>query len=542
MMRRSASSLGALLLVGALTVVVTWPQANHMGSHLVEHQDAYFSIWRTSWIAHALANAPTQLFNPNIFYPAKGTLAFSDAMLLPGLVATPFHWASVSPVLIYNTLLLAGFIGSGLGMFVLVKHLTGATGPALVSAAAFTMAPYRLEHIMHLELQWAMWVPLTWWALHRTVEEQSQRFGALAGFLFALQALSCVYYSAFLGATLLVVVPVLLVVNARRAPGAIRPLAVALGVAVLIAAPYVWMYVQAGRAVGLRHLEEVTQYSAQPISYFAASASSWLWGWTADRWGASELRLFPGITVLALAVVSVTSGLRRWVVLHALVALLAFQLSLGANGVGYQWLLDHVTPLRGLRAMARCGIVTSAALAVLAGLGAHALVDRGRRLSRRPILAMAGIIGLMVIDLSNRPLALRSGDIIKPSDVYKVIRSAGPGVVLELPVPKLDQLPGWEAFYSVWSTSHWHPLVNGYSGYYPPDYMQTLIRMGSFPNEASMARLRAHHVRYIVVHSAFMERDKFTRLMLLMATQKEFRPWGTYKDPVGNAVLFVMEP
>lgn len=542
MMRRSASTLGALVFVGALTAFVTWPQANRMGSHLVEHQDTYFSIWRTSWIAHALANAPAQLFNTNIFYPTKGTLAFSDAMLLQGLIATPFHWARVSPVLIYNTLLLLGFIGSGVGMFCLVKHLTGATKPALVSAAAFTMAPYRLEHIMHLELQWAMWVPLTWWALHRTVEEQSWRFGALAGLLFALQAVSCVYYSVYLGATLLVVVPVLLAVNARRAPGAILPLAVALGVAAVVAGPYVWMYVEAGRTVGLRGLGEVAKYSAQPASYFATSASSWLWGWTADRWGDSELRLFPGMTVLALAAVSVTSRLRWWVLLYALVALLAFQLSLGVNGAGYHWLLDHVAPLRGLRATARCGIITSAALAVLAGLGARALFDRWPGFSRRPNLATTLILGLMAIDLSNRPLALRSGDIIKPSDVYKVIRSTGPGVVLELPLPRPDQLPGQEAFYSVWSTSHWHPLVNGYSGYFPPDYMQTLIRMESFPDDASMARLRAHHVRYIVVHRDFMEPDKFTRLMLRMATQKELRPWGTYRDPVGSAVLFVMEP
>lgn len=542
MMRENASIAGVLALVTALTAFGTWPQAGRMASHLVEHQDAYFSIWRTSWIAHALATAPGRLFDTNIFHPAKGTLAYSDAMLLQGLLAAPFHWAAVSPVLIYNALLLAGFVGSGLAMFVLARHLTGRVGPALVSAAAFTMAPYRFEHIMHLELQWAMGVPLTWWAVHRTVAEQSWRFGALAGVFFALQALSCVYYSVFLGATLLVVVPGLLLLSGRRAPGAAGPLTVALIAATVLTLPYAWMYMEAGRTVGVRNLGELAEYSARPISYAATSASSWLWGWTADRWGGPELRLFPGLTVVALALVSVTSPLRRWVVLYGLVAVLAFQLSLGLNGAGYPWLLEHVPPLRGLRALARFGIITSAAMALLAGLGAHALIDRGRRLERRAALAATVILALMTVDLANRPLALRHGGIVQPSDVYKVIRSAGPGVVLELPMPRVHQLPGWEAFYSVWSTSHWHPLVNGYSGYYPPDYLQTLIRMESFPNEAAMNRLRAHDVRYVVVHRGFMEPGAFTNLMLRMATEKRFRPWGTYKDPVGDAVLFVLEP
>ena len=541
-MRPIVRLAGAALFVTALTAFVTWPQIGRLSSHLVEHQDSYFSIWRTSWIAHALITSPLDLFNANIFYPARGTLAYSDAVLLEGLLAAPLHWSHVSPVLIYNLALLAGFVGSGIGMFVLARYVTGATGPALVSAAAFTLAPYRIEHIMHLELQWAMWVPLTWWALHRAVADSSWRYGVLAGVFFGLQALSCVYYSVFLALTLVVFVPLILVYAGRNATGAIKPLALAFVVATVVAGPYVWMYASAGQAVGLRGINEVTKYSAQPISYLATSASNIVWGWTADRWGDSELRLSPGLIVYVLALISITGRSRKWVLLYGLTALLAFELSLGVNGIGYHWLLEHLSPLRGLRAMARFGMLTSCALAMLAGLGAQALIERGGRLSQHQGAAMGAILALMLIDCANRPLPLGSGDIIKPSDVYKVVRSGGPGVVLELPVPHMNELPGFEAFYSVWSVSHWHPLVNGYSGYFPPDYAQTLVRMEAFPSDAAMARLRAHNVRYIIVHNAFMAPEKFTALMLRMATQKEFRPWGTFRDPVGTSTLFVMEP
>ena len=119
--------------------------------------------------------------------------------------------------------------------------------------------------------------------------------------------------------------------------------------------------------------------------------------------------------------------------------------------------------------------------------------------------------------------------------IYRVLRSAEPGVVLELPMPAADRLPGNEASYLMWSTWHWHPLVNGYSGYYPPDYLRTLDRMRSFPDDAALDRLRALSVRYIVVHRDLMEQHAYSALMLRMATRPELKPWGQYQDPVGNA-------
>ena len=137
MTRRLSGVPGAALLVTALAVMVTWPQARLLSSHAAAHHDAYFSMWRLGWIAHALTTSPRQLFDANIFHPSPHTLAYSDATLLEGVIGAPLLWAGAPPVLVYNLLLLAGFIGSGVGMFVLARHLTSGTGPALVAAAVF---------------------------------------------------------------------------------------------------------------------------------------------------------------------------------------------------------------------------------------------------------------------------------------------------------------------------------------------------------------------------------------------------------------------
>ena len=97
MSRRLSGIAGATLVVTALSVFVTWPQALFLSSRLAAHHDAYFSIWRIAWIAHALATSPLTIFDANIFHPATATLAYSDATMLEGLEGAPLLWAGLPP-------------------------------------------------------------------------------------------------------------------------------------------------------------------------------------------------------------------------------------------------------------------------------------------------------------------------------------------------------------------------------------------------------------------------------------------------------------
>jgi hypothetical protein len=538
-MRSAFNGLGAILFAIGLAVFVTWPQALHMGTSIFSHHDPYFSIWRIAWIAHALVTSPFHLFDANIFYPAKDTLAYSDATLLEGLLGAPFLWMHVSPVLVYNVLFLTGFVGSAIAMFVLARHVTGAAGPALVAAAVFTMAPYRLEHVMHLELQWAMFVPLTFWAMHRAIDDRSWRFGVLAGIGIWLQLLSCVYYGVFLAILLVAFVPLLILLSGRRGIAALPGIAVGAVVAIALSLPYLWPYLSASRAVGGRDLVEIARYSAHPRNYLSATSLSLLWGWTSDRWGDRELRLYPGIVAVLLSLFSISNRSWRWTILYAAIALFAVDLSFGINGVAYRWFSDHVGALRGFRSASRFAMLAMCAVAMLAALGTQAIVERRLFMSRTAIV-VPFILALLFIDYAHRPMPLSRED-LGTADLYKVIRSGDPGVVMELPVATPDRLPGWDVIYAFWSISHWHPLVNGYSGYHPADYLQTLMAMRTFPDNASIARLQAHDVHYVVLHRAYYEPEPYTQLLLRIAVRPELRSWGTYKDPIGIADVFLLE-
>src|SRR6185295_18715759 len=151
----------------------------------------------------------------NTFFPEPRTLAYSDSMVVPGLMAAPLVWLGVHQLLTTNLLLLSGFFFSGAAMFLLVWSLTRHVPAALVAGFVFAFLPYRFMHYAHLELQMAQWMPLCLWALHRTITRGRLVDGLLTGLFLALQTLSSWYYGIFL-ATYLVPVGVVLLAGSGR--------------------------------------------------------------------------------------------------------------------------------------------------------------------------------------------------------------------------------------------------------------------------------------------------------------------------------------
>ena len=536
---------GAAVAIFAMTIFVTWPQALHMGSSVAAHQDPEFSIWRLAWIAHALVSDPRRLFSANIFYPAPGTLTYSDATLFEGFIAAPLFWAHVSPFLIYNLLLLGGFAASGVAVFVLARHLTGAFLPALIAAAVFTMAPYRIEHFMHLELQWAMWIPLTFFALHRVLETagaQRRRYGLLTGLCLWLQVVSCVYYGVFLTMAVGMFLLVMAIWRPREVVAAAPALILGGVLLAFLTAPYLWAYVRTAQAMGLRDITEIATYSGRLSSYFAAPGQNWLRGTTVL---APEVNLFLGWTAMALALAALAHRSRSVTVTYVAIASFSVVASLGMNTPVYARFVRAIPGLQGLRAPSRFSIVVCCAVAVLAAFGAQVVFEKLRsRLTRWHAMVLPALLLLLCVEYANTGMNLMdlSRWAAAQPTVYRAMSSAGPGAVAELPMPTPDTLPGQDTDYELFSLEHWHPLVNGYSGYYPPAYVRTLALMRSFPDEASIERLQALGVRYVIVHCAFFKtQDSCGRLLSRMGARSELSPYGKFTDAEGPAYLFVLK-
>lgn len=522
--------LAAVALLSALTVIMTWPAALHLTTRVPGHDDPLFSIWRLSWIAHALPHDPRHLFDANIFSPHLYTLAYSDAMLFEGIVAAPFIWAGMNPVLVYNLMFFAGIVSSGAGMFVLVRYLTGDLDAALVSAAVFTLAPYRIEHFIHLELQWTVWMPLTLWALHRTFDEGRLTFGVLTGLFLWLQLISCVYYGAFLGLIVFALALSLMATRPQQAVRALGPLACGALLAAALTVPYALPYLAATQELGPRPAGDVMRFSAEWGSYLAAPHYNWFWGWTAGPYAGNERHLFPGAAAVVLALFGLAWKPRRLAWLYFAVTLLAVGLSLGLNGALYRWLYEHTFAFRGFRAPARFAILACCAMSVLSGFGFLVLrrflaAQPARRLLLVAVLASIGLeSGSSPLPLAVQPTAL--------PPVYQFLQNTERSVIIEFPVGN------YEPTFMFWSTFHWHSLVNGYSGYRPGDVEETITLMETFPDDESVARLKALKVRYVLIHQAFYRPGEYADLMSAIVARPELIPAGRYRDWIGDTQLF----
>jgi hypothetical protein len=528
-----AETWGVTLLVAAMIVFMTWPQVATLATHAYDHYDVYFNLWRLGWVQRALTTAPARLFDGNIFYPEPRALTFSDAMIVEGVIGTPLAMIGLPPVLVHNLLLLGAILASAVGMFVLVRHLTGSAGAGVAAAVIFAFAPYRFDHFMHMELQWTVWMPWAFWALHRTFEHGFWRDGLLTGLFVSLQMLSSIYYGVFLVLLLGLVTLLLLLATPRgqlvRSFSRLVPAAV---VVFLLCGVYALPYVATRAEVGDRGMNEVSMFSARPSSYLVATPDNIVYGKAFASRGRTERRLFPGLLAVTLAIVGLFSGRGPTVTIAYLLALvLAFELSLGLSGYSYRFLLNHVSMFGGFRALARLGIFVVFFVAVLAGYGYSAIADAQRTVGRRILFAV--VVGALLMEYRVRPLKLVPYANDAPP-LYAWLAEQPRGVVAELPLGDFDPE------ISYFSTFHWQPIVNGYSGYKPASYLSRLEAVAGFPDERALRRLRQDNVRYLVVHLSRYPADEAVIIIDALKVYYRLRELGRWFDGAGEAVVFAI--
>lgn len=498
--RATLVAAGVIALYSLMTAVMTYPQVRVLDRGVSpDIADPLLSTWRLSWIAHQLIRDPWHLYDANIFYPAKDTLALSDAMLVPSLMGAPFIWLGVHQLLVCNILLLSGFALSGAAMFLLVRSLTGHTGAALVAGFVFAFLPYRFMHYAHLELQMTQWMPLCLWALHRTITGGRLRDGLLTGGLLALQTLSSFYYGIFFATYLIPVGAALLLGGSRdHFWRAIRALAAGAVLAAIVVGPFTRPYFAARQSVGERPVSEVEFYSATPQNYLAAHPRNAMFGELTKGWGAQERELFQGVAVPIVAVAGLWPPISAARLGYAVALAMAFELSLGTNGMAYPWVREYALPYRGLRVPARMAILVGLSLAILVGYAVARIARHWR--SRRARAATLVLLSIPIVAEYRSTLELK--DVWKtPAPVYRSLADKPDAVLLELPLIAPDV--ALEPIFMYFSTFHWHRLVNGYSGFSPPSYHDLLRTMETFPDDASIAEIRRRGVDYVIVHGAF---------------------------------------
>jgi hypothetical protein len=242
------------------------------------------------------------------FWPAPGSIAFSDHRLGESLIATPLQWLGASPVTAYNITLLATFPLSALAAHWLGFVLTRRHDAAAIAGLSFGFCPYRISHLPHLELLAAFGMPAALAALHRYTDTHRRRWLVAFAVSLVLQGLCSTYYLLFFSVLLGLWLLWFMRGNDARSMLAIL-IAAACAFATLL--PVILGYRRIHAYYGFaRSFNEIVSLSADVTSYLTAHATSLFWGWTA-RFAKREGELFPGATIATLALAGAILAWRR---------------------------------------------------------------------------------------------------------------------------------------------------------------------------------------------------------------------------------------
>jgi hypothetical protein len=301
---------------------------------------------------------------------------------------------------------------------------------------------------------------------------------------------------------------------ARRWP-AVKALAFGAVLAAVLVVPVTRPYFAARQSVGERPISEVEFYSALPQDYLVAHPRNVMMGPLSAGLGSQERELYMGVVTPVIAIAALWPPISAARMGYGVGLALAFELSLGTNGRLYPWMRQHLVPFRGLRVPARMAIVVGLALAVLVGYAVARISRAGS--SRAAQIVVVVLIGAAIAAEYRSRLPLRVMW-TTPAPVYDTLPATN-GVLLELPLITPDI--ALEPIYMYFSTFHWRTLANGYSGFAPPAYADLLTLMKHFPDDDSLAAIRARDVEYIIVHGAFYEPAKYRAVIEAMDQRRD---------------------
>jgi hypothetical protein len=175
----------------------------------------------------------------------------------------------------------------------------------------------------------------------------------------------------------------------------------------------------------------------------------------------------------------------------------------------------------GLRVPARFGMIVAFGLAALGSLGVAAIA------SRRARAAAAGIAGaLVLLESFAAPIPINQNSIdygrsglaplpdslgIEAPAVYRFVSTLpGQSAIVELPLGE----PAFDVRYMFYSTTHWKPLVNGYTGGQPFEYdlLDQLLQDALARPDRAWQAIVDSGASHAIVHEALYAGDRGPRV------------------------------
>ena len=501
-----------------LTCLMTLPVCLRLSSHIPGAGDPLLTLWYLDRNMERYIQFDfDEFYDAQLLYPYADTAAYSEHFIGTSFLALPLKWICGGDLIaVYNLIFLLSFAFCGYAMHLLARDLTGRDDAAFVSAVIFTFVPFRIDHIVHLHMVTAGWVPLAIFFLMRYLRTGTRL--QLAGFAlcFLINALSSCFYMVALSLLLLILFPFMAWSARARWRRILVELSSAMVLVALVLLAVYKPYLDVQATMGFeRDPRENVLYSARWDSWLGVpgwQARNLIYGEHAlnfERFTRPECALFPGFIAIFGLIGWIAQAIRTRQIQLLQVGFLTlmffgFVLSAGPflnhnpdlpNPV-FNLVFDYFPGASSMRTPARYSFFVFTGLAITGGLFAAGV-------SRRRWVYSAGMAGIALLEYVSIPLYTDPIEHLSspPEHIEMIQEQDSEAVILEYPLGS-DVLNRDVTFSA---TSHELRMVNGYTSYYPPAHSALMESADAVMNEDQLTLLEQLGVTHVVASHQHMD-------------------------------------
>lgn len=506
-----------ILIYFGITCIITFPLIFHLSSYSIEDDaDSYLMQWALARNVQKLSSDPLNFFEANYFYPHKNTLAYTEHQLGNSILAFPIIKIFNNPLLALNILVILSYVLSGWGTYLLVFRLTKNHYAGFLAGIIFAFNPFRAIHISQLHVISTQYLPFILLYLEKIFESSRLKYYFLFSLFLIFQFITSLHLFIFISAAVVIFIALKYLLNRKQfSPKLIIYFFISFLIVFLINLPLLIPYFQ---------LKDVAGSDVYMTSYYTPSLSDYLkitplihkfLGYPKE----SDRIFYPGIIVLIFLLLSIfwifkrkskTKDLiKKRALIYLIILISVFLLSFGpyirftpqAGSVpGPYLVLEELIPGESnIRAVGRFMIIGILAIAVLVGYGMTQFFDFPKGKKIYLVVFSIAILGeyLFVPPFSPLKLVARIEDESKVAVSQWIAQQAGNFAILEIPLGKSNLT---EARYMYYSTYHWKDRINGFSGYYPQEYLDLKRVITEFPSAKSLMTIGKYNPKYVIVH------------------------------------------
>lgn len=495
-----------------------------------------FNAWTIGWNADRLANGFAEYWDAPIFYPVPNSFAFSEPQPAT-LLVSPIVLSTGSMILGYKAYLALSLFLNGFFAALLLSRFGYHWSLQILGGIGILLLPIVHERIDVIQLVPVWGILWFWSSLVELINRPCFSRSLLLGLSYAVCFTLCIHHSLFLTilTTLASIVFLRKLIDWRR----ILLISNSALVGSVLVLPLILPIHKAAKEHNFSRKEElVTHLSAHPVDYLNSQPNSVI-KFAAFK-GSPSRQFCVGWTKMLLAAIGLIAGIRtkqrrHWILFLFMIALFAYFFSLGPSvHVGewnpWQLLTQYLPGMSQVRSAYRFVWFVQIAVALLAIEGLRGLSQvyvkyRSRRSLHLSLGSLILVLSLLFVGETWPEKTLRAEtpefDQNEEWIEYLLKNKSQQTAIACLPFANGKMVNDYEktAQWMCYGLKHKTPMVNGYSGFFPQEFLRITKMFESHETEvAGIERLGELGVSHIVVSRRHNNSDEIFRLNSLRYT------------------------